>query len=299
MQRSDLPLGRIGIWTGALDAQPVGAAQQAVGELEALGFGAVWIPESTAREALTNSMLLLAGGRRIVVATGIANMWARDAVTMAAGHKTVTSAYPGRFLLGIGVSHQPLVEDVRGHRYTKPLTTMRTYLEAMDAAPFRAAAPPTEPVRVLAALRPRMLELSASHAAGAHPYFVTPEHTAGARAILGDPPLLCPEQAVLLETDPGRARTIARTHTAGYLARPNYVENLRRLGFDDADFVDGGSDRLVDAIVAWGDLEAVKARVDAHLDAGADHVCVQVLTDDPRALPQAGWREVASAFSLA
>ena len=151
---------------------------------------------------------------------------------------------------------------------------------------------------MLAALRPKMLELSASHAAGAHPYFVPPEHTAGARAILGETPLLCPEQAVLLETDPGRAREIARTHTAGYLARPNYVENLRRLGFDDPDFVDGGSDRLVDAIVAWGDLDAVKARVDAHLDAGADHVCVQVLSDDPRSLPTTGWREVASAFAL-
>src|SRR5687767_14521665 len=132
MQRSDLPLGRIGIWTGALDSQPVGAAQEAVGELEALGYGAVWIPESTGREALVNSTLLLAGGERIVVATGIANLWARDAVSMAAAHKTITSAYPGRFLLGIGVSHQPMVEDIRGHRYSKPLSTMRTYLEAMD-----------------------------------------------------------------------------------------------------------------------------------------------------------------------
>jgi probable F420-dependent oxidoreductase len=299
MQRDDLPLGRIGVWTNALDAQPAGQAQEAVGELEALGFGAVWIPESLGREALTNSMLLLAGGERIVVATGIANLWARDPVAMANAHKTVTSAYPGRFLLGIGVSHRPMVENVRGHQYDKPLSTTRAYLEAMDAAPFRGAPPPTEPVRVLAALRPRMLELSVSHAAGAHPYFVTPDHTAGARAILGDGALLCPEQAVVLETDPGRARDIARAHTRNYLALPNYVANLRRLGFDDTDVLDAGSDRLVDAIVAWGDLDAVKARVDAHLEAGADHVCVQVLADDPRALPMAGWREVASALAAA
>jgi probable F420-dependent oxidoreductase len=293
-----MDLGRIGIWTGTLDGQPVPAAQEAVGELESLGYGAVWIPETVGREALTNSMLLLAGGERIVVATGIANIWGRDALTMATGHKTVTSAYPDRFLLGLGVSHAPLVVGVRGHDYSKPLTTMRTYLEAMDATPYMAVPPPAEPVRVLAALRPKMLELSRTHASGAHPYFVPPEHTADARAVLGEGPMLLPEQAVLLETDPARAREIGRKHTRIYVGLPNYTNNLRLYGFGDEDFADGGSDRLVDAIVAWGDLDAVKARVQALLDAGADHVCLQVLAEDPRAVPMAQWRELASAFDL-
>jgi probable F420-dependent oxidoreductase len=293
-----MDLGRIGIWTGTLDLQPVPAAQEAVGELERLGYGAVWIPETVTREALTNSALLLAGGERIVVATGIANIWGRDALTMASAHRTVTSAYPDRFLLGLGVSHQPLVEGVRGHDYSKPLTTMRTYLEAMDAAPYLAAPPPSDPVRVLAALRPKMLELSKTHAAGAHPYFVPPEHTARARETLGTGPMLLPEQAVLLETDPSRAREIGRKHTRIYVGLPNYANNLRTLGFGDDDFADGGSDRLVDAIVAWGDMDAVTSRVRAHLDAGADHVCIQVLGEDPRAMPMDAWRELAGALDL-
>ena len=293
-----MDLGRIGVWTAALDAQPVAAAQEAVAELEELGYGAVWIPEALGREALVSSTLLLAGGQHIVVATGIANIWGRDAVTMSMAHRTVTSAYPDRFLLGLGVSHAPLVEGVRGHDYSKPLTTMRTYLDAMDVAPFYADPPPSEPVRVLAALRPKMLELAATKAAGAHPYFVPPEHTADARATLGAGPLLLPEQAVLLETDPTRAREIGRLHTRIYVGLPNYTNNLRRYGYGDDDFADGGSDRLIDAIVAWGDLDAVRQRVQAHLDAGADHVCLQVLTGDFRTLPSAAWRELAAAFDL-
>jgi len=273
--------------------QPVGRAQELVGELESLGYDALWIPEAVGREALSWSALLLAGGTRIVVGTGIANLWARDAMAMAAGHKTITSAYPDRFLLGIGVSHQPAVEGLRGQKYERPVATMRTYLEAMDSARYLAAPPPTEPVRVLAALGPRMLALAAEKASGAHPYFVPPEHTARAREVVGPDRLLAPEQAVVLETDRGQAREIARRHMATYLGLPNYANNLRRLGFTDEDLTPPGSDRLVDAIVAWGDEEAVARRVAEHRAAGADHVCLQVLEPDMRAVPLEGWRRLA------
>jgi probable F420-dependent oxidoreductase len=288
-----MDLGSTGIWTHALDMQPVARAQELVGELESLGYGAVWIPEAVGREALTSSALLLAGGERIVVATGIANLWARDAMAMAAGQKTITSAYPDRFLLGIGVSHQPAVEGLRGHTYERPVATMRAYLDAMDSALFFAAPPPTEPVRVLAALGPKMLALAAERAAGSHPYFVPPEHTARAREVLGPDRLLLPEQAVVLDADPTRAREVARAHMATYLTLPNYTNNLRRLGWSDDDLAPPGSDRLVDAIVAWGDEDAVARRVAEHRAAGADHVCIQVLDADMRALPLEGWRRLA------
>jgi probable F420-dependent oxidoreductase len=288
-----MDLGPTGIWTHALDMQPVARAQELVGELESLGYGAVWIPEAVGREALTSSALLLSGGERIVVATGIANLWARDAMAMAAGHKTITSAYPDRFLLGIGVSHAPAVEGLRGHTYERPVATMRAYLDAMDSALFFAAPPPTEPVRVLAALGPKMLALAAERASGSHPYFVPPEHTARAREALGPDRLLLPEQAVVLDPDPTSAREVARAHMATYLTLPNYTNNLRRLGWSDEDLAMPGSDRLVDAIVAWGDEDAVVRRVAEHRAAGADHVCVQVLDADMRALPLKGWRRLA------
>jgi probable F420-dependent oxidoreductase len=291
-----MDIGRVGIWTFQLELHPAAVAQEAAAELEDLGFGVVWIPEAVGREAFTHSGLLLAATRRIVVATGIANIWARDAMCMAAAQKTLTEAYPGRFLLGIGVSHAPLVETVRGHRYDKPLSAMRAYLDAMDGALYMASAPVTEPVRVIGALAPKMLRLAAERAAGAHPYFVPPEHTAYARSILGQGPMLAPEQAVVFETDPSRAREIARTHMSTYLALPNYVNNMKRLGFKEDDLAGGGSNRLVDAIVAWGDLEALCKRVRAHHDAGADHVCIQVLTADPAALPHTQWRELAAAL---
>ena len=291
-----MDIGRVGIWTFQFELQPAAVAQEAVAELEELGYRAVWIPEAVGREAFTHAGLLLAATRRIVVATGIANIWARDAMCMAAAQKTLTDAYPGRFLLGIGVSHAPLVEAVRGHRYEKPLSAMRAYLDAMDSALYMASAPVTEPVRVIGALAPKMLRLAAERAAGAHPYFVPPEHTAYARSILGQGPTLAPEQAVLLETNPSRAREIARAYMSTYLALPNYVNNLKRLGFSDEDIAGGGSNRLCDAIVAWGDLEAVRKRVSAHHDAGADHVCVQVLTADAATLPRNQWRELAAAL---
>jgi probable F420-dependent oxidoreductase len=230
------------------------------------------------------------------LATGIANLWARDAMSMAAGQKTIAEAFPGRFLLGIGVSHAPAVEGMRGHRYDKPLATMAAYLDAMDKAVFFAAAPPEPPPRVLAALGPKMLALAATRANGAHPYFVPPEHTAFARQHLGDGPILAPEQAVVLDTDPERARQTARGHMATYLGLPNYTNNLLRMGFTDEDIADGGSDKLVDAIVAWGDVDVIAARVQAHRDAGADHVCVQVIVPDLRAAPVEHWRELAPAL---
>ena len=288
-----MDIGRIGIWTAALDQQPGARAQEAAAEIEALGFGALWFPEALGREAFTSAAVLLAGTRRLVIATGIANIWVRDATAMAAAQKTLAEAYPDRFLLGMGVSHAPLV-GMRGHDYGKPLSAMRRYLDAMDAAPFIALGPATPPKRVIAALAPKMLELSAERAWGSHPYFVPPEHTARARAALGPAALLAPEQAVVLETDAATARTIARGHMAMYLTLPNYVNNVKRLGFTDDDVANGGSDRLVDAIVAWGDLDAVRRRVQAHLDAGANHVCLQALDADPRALPLRQWRELAA-----
>jgi probable F420-dependent oxidoreductase len=243
-----------------------------------------------------NSALLLSATERLTVATGIASVWARDAQAMASGQLTLCEAFPGRFLLGIGVSHQPMVDLVRGHHYDKPLTKMRDYLEAMDNVFYVAPRPAEEPRRVLAALGPKMLELAATKALGAHPYFVPVEHTAFARDALGEGPMLCPEQAVVLTSDPAVGRAAARQHMATYLGLPNYTNNLRRFGWGDDDFADGGTDALVDAIVAWGDEDAIVARVQAHVDAGADHVCVQVLDPNAAALPMPQWRTLAPAL---
>jgi probable F420-dependent oxidoreductase len=296
MQNEFVPIGRVGIWTFTLDFVPSSRTPEHVAELEALGYGALWIPEAVGRDALVSSSLLLRGGERIVVATGIASIWARDAMAMSSSYKTITEAHPHRFLLGLGVSHQPMVDAFRGHHYDKPLTAMREYLEKMDAALFMATEPPHPPQRVLAALGPKMLTLAAEKAAGAHPYFVPPEHTAIARSTLGPEPLLAVEQAVVLETDPTKAREIARRHTGTYTPLPNYTNNLRRFGFGDDDFLDKGSDRLVDAIVAWGDLDTIVTRVKAHLDAGADHVCVQVIDEHAPTPPTEAWRNLAPAL---
>jgi probable F420-dependent oxidoreductase len=291
-----MQLGATGIWTHQLDNFPAAKAQEAVAELEELGFGALWFGEAMGREALTSAGLLLAGTKRIVIATGIANIYGRDPVTMAAAQKTLAEAYPNRFLLGLGVSHVPLVEQLRGHRYDKPVATMRAYLDAMDQAPYLAVPPPSKPPRVLAALGPKMLQLSAERADGAHPYNTTPKHTAQARELLGAGPLLCPEQAVVLETNPAKARAIARKFLAIYLTLPNYTNNFLRLGFQEADLTNGGSDKLIDAIIAWGDLKTVLNRIHEHHSAGADHVCLQVLTEDPKTFPLREYRELASAI---
>jgi probable F420-dependent oxidoreductase len=296
MNSSSMELGQIGIWTAQLDYQPAAKVREAVAEIEQLGFGTIWFPESVGRESLTNAALLLSATSRIVVATGIANIYARDPVTTAAGQNTLAEAYAGRFLLGLGVSHIPLVEQLRGQTYGKPIASMRAYLDGMDRAPYRAVAPSIKPSRVLAALGPQMLRLASERADGAHSYFVPPEHTAGAREILGSDRILAVEQAIVLETNATKAREIARTHISRYLTLPNYVNNLRRLGFDHADVTNSGSDRLLDAIVAWGDVTAVSDRIRAHQSTGADHVCIQVLPADPQALPLREWRELAAAL---
>jgi len=270
-------LGRVGTWLGGLSWQPASSTREVAAEVEELGYGALWIGETPiAKEAFTHSAILLAATSRIPIATGIVNVWLHTPVSAAHAGTTLAEAYPGRFVLGIGISHHMVVEGL-GQTYDRPVTRMREYLDAMDEAQWQAPEPAEPVTLVLAALRPRMLALSAERTHGAHPYFVPVEHTRRARELLGKDSLLLPEQAVLLETDPERAREVAREHTSFYLSAPNYRENLRWLGFEDEDFEGGGSDRLVDAVVAWGDEDAVVARVRDHLEAGADHVCIQPL----------------------
>jgi probable F420-dependent oxidoreductase len=292
MSRPSVDIGRVGIWYGGIDALPTTEARRAAQVIEELGYGALWLAEAVGRDPFASSALLLSATKRLVLATGIANIYARDPMTMVAGQKTLSEAFPGRFLLGLGVSHAHLVSGVRKHEYSKPYSYMVDYLGRMDEALFMAVGPDDDGGRVLAALGPKMLALSASAANGAHPYFTTPDHTKVAREAMGDDALLAPEQMVVLETDPAEARRIARDGMAVYMRAPNYLNNLRRLGFDDDDFADGGSDRLVDAIVAWGTEGQVAARVAEHHDAGADHVCVQVLQDG-LAMPEDQWRRLA------
>ena len=294
---SQIEIGRVGVWTGALDGVSSAEAQRAARLLEELGFPTLWIPETVGRDPFVSVALLLSATTRLNLATGIANIYARDAVSMANTQRTLLEAFPGRFLLGLGVSHHHLVDRVRHHDYSKPYSRMASYLGEMDAAVFRGVGPTDRGPTVLAALGPKMLKLAAEQADGAHPYFVPVEHTAEARAVLGSGPLLAPEQMVVLDTDRDRARDTARKGMAVYLRAPNYVNNLARLGFTEADVADAGSDRLVDAIVATGDVASAVARIQAHLDAGADHVCVQVLGTAPGALPDGEWRELAAAFS--
>jgi len=276
-------IGRVGVWLGSIGLEPAKEERAAIARIERLGYGAAWFGEGPAnREAMSHAGLLLGASERLVIATGIANIWARDATAAINGANTLNEAYDERFLLGLGVSHAPIV-NARGHRYAKPLTAMRTYLEAIDQHTYTAPGPEHPSPVVLAALRPKMLELARERTAGAHPYFVPPSHTAEARAILGPRPLLAPEQVVVLDIDPARAREMGRRHMATYLRLPNYVNNLRALGYDDADFAHGGSERLVDAIVAWGDEEAITGRVREHLDAGADHVAIQAYSENANA----------------
>jgi probable F420-dependent oxidoreductase len=290
-------LGRVGIWTGVLDAVPSAEAQRLAGRLEELGFPTLWIPETVGRDPFVTAALLLSATTTLNVATGIANIYARDAVTMANTQRTLEEAFPGRFLLGLGVSHQHLVDRVRHHDYSKPYSQMVRYLEDMDAAVFRAIGPVERPATVLAALGPKMLALAGERADGAHPYFVPVAHTAQAREVLGPEPILAPEQMVVLETDRARALEIARQGMAVYLRAPNYVNNLLRLGFTEDDVADGGSERLVDAIVACGDAGTARARVDEHFEAGASHVCVQVLSATPTSVPEAAWADLAGALA--
>jgi probable F420-dependent oxidoreductase len=298
MQNPHIDLGTYGIWTGALDAQPSTVARECAAEIEELGFGALWIPETVFRDVFLHALMLLEATAELKVATGIANRYARDALTTNAAKETLNEAHPSRFLLGLGVSHGHLVARVRKQEYSRPYSAMVEYLDRMESALFFApkGEPPAQ--MVLAALGPKMLRLAAERTAGAHPYFVPPEHTVLAREVMGSEPLLAVEQMIVLDTDPTRARATARAHMAIYLGLPNYANNLKRLGFEDSDFADGGSDRVVDAVVAWGTMDAALGRVQAHLDAGADHVCIQVLDADVSHLPRREWGELADALAL-
>ncbi len=287
-------LGRIGLWAADFDLQPMAKSQEAIAQVEEMGYGAVWVPEAVIREPFASTALLLSATKKIVLATGIASLHARTAQTMQAGWKTLTEAFPDRFLLGIGVSHAPMVQGVHKGTYDKPYSTMVEYLDAMDKGIFFGAAPTTAPQRVLAALGPKMLKLAAERGAGAHPYFTPVEHTAFARETMGKDALLAPELAVVLETDATKAREIARKYMTTYTRLPNYANNLKRFGFTD-DEITNQEDRLVDAIVAWGSMDTVVAAVKGHLDAGANHVCIQVLTDKPGSLPMREWQELADA----
>jgi probable F420-dependent oxidoreductase len=295
MSKPSVDLGRVGIWYGSIDALPTPEAQRAAQVVEELGFGSLWVAEAVGRDPFVSSAVLLSATTDLKLATGIANIYARDPMTMVAGQKTLAEAYPGRFLLGIGVSHGHLVAGVRKHDYSKPYSYMVEYLAKMDKALFMAKGPDDDGGRLLAALGPKMLELAATQANGAHPYFTTPEHTAIARETMGPDALLAPEQMVVLSTDADEARRIGRAGMKIYLGLPNYWNNLVRLGFTDADRENGGSDRLVDAIVAWGTPDQIAERVAQHHAAGADHVCVQVLQDGT-AMPEAQWRRLAPAL---
>ncbi|GGX91238.1 LLM class F420-dependent oxidoreductase [Streptomyces minutiscleroticus] len=276
-------VGRHGVWSIALrseDPARHGEIAEAAAELEELGFGAVWLGGNSNP---AHAAPLLDATTRLVVATGIQSIWEHDAEDTARRLATVEAAHPGRFLLGLGVSHAKLADQ-----YRRPYAAMVAYLDALDAAGVSAGR------RVLAALGPKMLRLSRDRAAGSHPYLVTPEHTAQAREILGDGPLLAPELKVVLDTDPDRARATARAYLAPYLELPNYARNFLRLGFTEDDLLEGGSERLVDAVFAWGDENRVRAAVDLFHDAGADHLALQLVGDDPREdLPREGWRRLA------
>jgi len=278
-------IGRIGAYSFQFDALPMAEMRPAVAAIEALGYGAIWVPEFLAKEIYSNVALMLAATERVPVIPAIANIYARDPMAAANAGRTLAEAFPGRFVHGLGVSHAITVEK-RGSRYGPPVKTMRDYLDAMTKARYMGAKPTAEPPVLIAALGPKMLDLAASSTQGAQTYFVPVEHTRLARERLGPGPVLAVELAFVLEPDAAKARAIARDYAIPYARLPNYANNLRRLGWSDEDLQGAGtsaqpipSDALVDAIVARGGPEDIAARVRAHLDAGADQVCVQPITD--------------------
>jgi probable F420-dependent oxidoreductase len=274
-------LGRIGVWTFYASNGSAERVRDLSAEIEDLGFGALWYPEAIAKESLSTGALLLSWTERIGIASGILNIWVRDPVATANGARTLEDAHPGRFVLGLGVSHRHAV-NARGHDYDRPLAAMRAYLDGMDAAPYVGPDGAEPPPRVLAALAPKMLELAAHRAGGTLTYLVPPEHTVVARAAMGPDAFLAVEQAVVLETDATAAREVSRPFVSFYTAAENYRNNLLRLGWPEAE-IDTTSDGLLDALVVHGDEAAIAARVQAHFEAGADHVAVQVL---PNSEPQ-------------
>ncbi|PZU03230.1 MAG: LLM class F420-dependent oxidoreductase [Gordonia sp. (in: high G+C Gram-positive bacteria)] len=285
-----MQLAGVGVWSSQLRYGNAAESAEAAAELEDLGYTALWIPDvgGPLFDAVEN---LLGATSRAVVATGILNLWMHEPVDVAAKYQSMVSAHGERLLLGIGVSHAPLIDAGDPGRYKKPLAATKAYLEALDAT----EQPVPVDARVLAALGPKMLHLSATRANGSHPYLVTPDFTARARESLGTGPLLLPEQTVILTTDADHARSIGTEWLRNYLGLPNYANNLLRSGFTEEDLT-SVSDRLFDAIIAWGDEAAIAARVQEHLAAGADHVCVQVLDTDPKVYPREQWRRLAPAL---
>jgi probable F420-dependent oxidoreductase len=281
-------LGRVGIWSSSRQWRDDGENKEAVAELDELGYGALWIGGAHGDLVLIEA--LLDASPRLALATGIVNVWMYAPGDVAAATARVEAAHPGRFLLGIGAGHAVSTEAA-GQRYERPYDKIVEYLDGLEAS----AHPLPKDRMALAALGPRVLRLASARTAGAHPYLVPPEHSRQAREVMGPDALLAPEQKVVLETDPDRARAIARQNLAIYLRLPNYTNNLKRLGFSAEDIDEPGSDHLVDALIAWGDVDTIVGRVRAHLDAGADHVCIQALTDNPGAMPRAAWRELAGA----
>ena len=278
-----MELGKTSIFV-ITDTLSAAGAVDLAHRVESAGYGALWVPETFGREVLGHASFLLSNTKRLTIATGIANIYARDPRAMASGQLALNEQSGNRFLLGIGVSHSFIVSDMRGHNYGKPVATMRAYLEAMKLDTYTAPKPTERPKTIIAALRPKMLELTAEMADGAIPYAITAEHTERARKILGPNKLLCPVQNVMLETDPATARAGARAHVGLSLSLPNYQNNLKWIGFKDEDFENGCSDRLIDAMVAWGDEDAIRKRIDLHFAAGADHVCIQPMHSRPRAM---------------
>jgi probable F420-dependent oxidoreductase len=280
--------GRYGVWVSRrLWPQAAGEVAAAAAELESLGFGSVWIGGSPPDD-LALPEAILAATSQLVVGTSIVDIWRSDPVALSASHARIRGQFPGRFHLGLGSGHAPATEAT-GQRYVRPLSKLRSFVDALSGVPIEE--------RMLAALGPKALEAARDISAGALPYLVPPAHTADARKILGPDRLLIPEQKVILTTDAAQAREIGRRGAANYLVLPNYLNNLRRYGLTDDDFANGGSDRLVDTVLVWGDAEAVRNGVNAHLDAGADHVAVQALsasTDEK--LPRAEWRALAAVL---
>jgi probable F420-dependent oxidoreductase len=285
-----MDLSGVGVWSSQLRYGSAEESAEAAAELEELGFTALWIPDvgGPVFDAVSH---LLASTKQAVIATGILNLWMHEPSDVAAKYAALSAEHGDRFLLGIGVSHAPLVDSKEPGRYRKPLAATRAFLDALDAA----EQPVPAESRVLAALGPKMLELAATRARGAHPYLVTPDHTRQAREALGDGPLLLPEQTVLLTEDRDQARAVGTDWLRAYLALPNYPNNLLRSGFTEDDLA-SVSDRLFDAIIAWGDEDAIVKRVNEHRAAGADHVCIQALTADPTEFPRDQWRRLATAL---
>ena len=289
--------GTVGIWTGAHELIAPTTRHGVATEIESLGYSAMWFPESWGRESLTSATLLLSSSSTLTIATGITNIWGRDAVASVNAARTLNASFNERFVLGLGVSHQPLVERLRGHEYLSPLTNMRDYLAAMDKAPMHAQEAQQPYSRVVAALGPKMLMLGAEMADGVHTYLVDVEHTAHARQLIGDK-FLGVEQAVVMGQSREEFLVRAHAHLDFYTGLENYRANWRRMGFGPDDFIRGGSDRLCDAMVTHGDAQVLEQRINDHFSAGANHVCLQVLGSDPKTPPMQEWRLVAEGLNL-